>query len=376
MIEYFNKLEEIKVRGTYRTLPHLRLEGKYVEVDGERLLNLNSNDYLGLQALPLLKEEYLHLSSHPLLSSSSSRLLTGNDQTFDAVESQIASAYGLPSALLWNSGFDANSGILPTLVEGETLFLADRLIHASMVEGLRLSRVHFARFRHNDMRHLRRLLEENEGLYRHIWVLVESIYSMDGDRAPLEEVVSLKREYPSMRLYVDEAHAVGLYGGGLGLCEELGLLREVDLLLGTLGKAMGSAGAYSLQSESLREVFISEARPMIYTTALPPLIISWTGFIFEKVLGMDERRSHLNGLIKRLSRQLGRPLESQIVSVIIPGEQKCTEAAEDLRREGFFVRPIRKPTVPEGTERLRLSLTAAMTEDEIDHIGEVLRRWI
>jgi len=179
-----------------------------------------------------------------------------------------------------------------------------------------------------------------------------------------------------MRLYVDEAHSVGLYGHGFGLCAELGLLTGVDLLVGTLGKALGSVGAYSLQSASLRKIFISQARPFIYTTALPPLMVGWSLFLLRKVREMEDRRVHLTEMRQRLGNRIGRTPESQIISLEIPGEQKVAEAAEDFMREGLYVRPIRKPTVPPGRERLRISLTAAMTAEEIDHIGEVVRRWM
>lgn len=377
MIEYKERLQKIRESGTYRSLQPTETEGKYVYVSGKKLLNLSSNDYLGLQELSELAEEYRQSREfRPMMSSSSARLLTGNDRIYQELEQYLAAQYSVPSALVWTSGFAANSGIIPSLVDGETLFLADRLIHASMVEGLRLSGCRFARFEHNDVTRLRDLLERNEGEYRHIWVLVESVYSMDGDVAPLADIVALKRDFPSMRLYVDEAHSVGLCGHGLGLCAELGLLSDVDLLLGTLGKALGSVGAYSLQSASLREIFVSQARPFIYTTALPPLMVGWTLFLLRKVREMENRRAHLVEVRQRLGDRIGRTPESQIISLEIPGEQKVAEAAEDFMREGLYVRPIRKPTVPSGRERLRISLTAAMSAEEIDHIGEVVRRWM
>ena len=377
MIEYKERLQQIRESGTYRSLQPTETEGKYVYVSGKKLLNLSSNDYLGLQELTGLAEEYRQSREfRPMMSSSSARLLTGNDRIYQELEQYLAAQYSVPSALVWTSGFAANSGIIPSLVDGETLFLADRLIHASMVEGLRLSGCRFARFEHNDVTRLRDLLEWNEEEYRHIWVLVESVYSMDGDVAPLADIVALKRDFPSMRLYVDEAHSVGLCGHGLGLCAELGLLSGIDLLLGTLGKALGSIGAYSLQSASLREIFVSQARPFIYTTALPPLMVGWTLFLLRKVTEMEDRRAHLVEMRQRLGDRIGRSLESQIISLEIPGEQRVAEAAEDFMREGLYVRPIRKPTVPSGRERLRISLTAAMSAEEIDHIGEVVRRWM
>ena len=377
MIEYKERLQKIRESGTYRSLQSIETEGKYVYVSGKKLLNLSSNDYLGLQELSGLPEEYRQSREfRPMMSSSSARLLTGNDRIYQELEQYLAAQYSVPSALVWTSGFAANSGIIPSLVDGDTLFLADRLIHASMVEGLRLSGCRFARFEHNDVTRLRDLLERNEGEYHHIWVLVESVYSMDGDVAPLADIVALKRDFPSMRLYVDEAHSVGLCGHGLGLCAELGLLSGVDLLLGTLGKALGSIGAYSLQSASLREIFVSQARPFIYTTAPPPLMVGWTLFLLRKVREMEDRRAHLVEMRQRLGDHIGRTPESQIISLEIPGEQRVTEAAEDFMREGLYVRPIRKPTVPSGRERLRISLTAAMSAEEIDHIGEVVRRWM
>ena len=377
MIEYREKLQRLIAGGTYRTLPHFERDGKYLVLDGERLLNLCSNDYLGLQQIPDLVEEYREAPEYsPLMSSASSRLLTGNDPSYDDLEQYLSSAYQAPSALVWTSGYDANSGIIPTLVDGETLFLADRQIHASMVEGLRLSGCRFSRFDHNDLSRLRNQLEKNEGEYRHIWVLVESVYSMDGDEAPLDAIIALKRDFPSMCLYVDEAHSVGIRGGGLGICREKGLVSEVDVLIGTLGKALGSVGAFSLQSESLRELLISQARPLIYTTALPPIMIGWTLFLLRKVCEMEDRRQHLQEMVRRLGDRVGRTLESQIISLVVPGEERVAEAAEDFRRQGLYVRPIRKPTVPAGTERLRLSLTSAMNAEEIDHIAEVMKRWM
>ena len=148
------------------------------------------------------------------------------------------------------------------------------------------------------------------------------------------------------------------------------------MLIGTLGKALGSVGAFSLQSESLRELLISQARPLIYTTALPPIMVGWTLFLLRKVREMEDRRQHLQEMIRRLGDRVGRTPESQIISLVIPGEGRVVEAAEDFRRQGLYVRPIRKPTVPAGTERLRISLTSAMNAEEIDHIAEVMKRWM
>ena len=357
---YADRLEAVKAAGTFRTLTDLVIDGKYVEMGGHRLLNLSSNDYLGLQAMPELRREFLESGGADLpFSSSSSRLLSGNDRAYREFEELLSSAYHKPSALLWDSGFHANSGIIPVLGGKDTFFLLDRLVHASIIEGIKLSGSGFTRFRHNDVQNLEAQLRRFAGEYKQVWVVVESVYSMDGDLAPLREIADLKHLFPNMMLYVDEAHGVGLFGGGLGLAAETGTLSGVDLLLGTLGKALGSVGAFSLQSPELRSLFISSARPFIYSTALPPFNVAWSRFLFERVLMMDDRRAHLRQIMSLLDPDL----ESPIKSVIIP--DRIDEAVSALTEAGYFVRPIRRPTVPAGTERLRLSLTAALTEADL-----------
>lgn len=374
MTDYTDRLEEVKESGVYRTLPDLTIRGKYVEVSGKTLLNLNSNDYLGLLDCPELQAEFLEkaASQYPL-SSASSRLLTGNDRAYRDFESWLCEVYGAESALVWDSGFHANSGIVPVLAEGDTLIVADRLVHASIVEGIKLSRAAFTRYRHNDLEHLEQILHDNAPKHDRVWIITEGVFSMDGDQAPLRELVALKERYPNVHLYVDEAHSVGVFGDGLGLSAELGLLDRIDLLIGTLGKALGSVGAFSLQSETLRELFVSTARPFIYSTALPPLNIAWSHFAFRHVLEMHDRRVHLRQLMTTFSEILELPILSPILGFILP--EHLEEAVTRLFEQGYYVRPIRKPTVPAGTERIRLSLTAALTEKEVTDLAHALLRW-
>lgn len=373
---YHTLLQSLKEEGVYRTLPDLEIRGKkvYIQNLGKELINANSNDYLGLLDAPEYREAFLDSDEarHLSLSSASSRLLTGNDSVYSAFEAFLSTLYSVPSALIWGSGYHANSGIIPVLALREnSFFIADRFIHASMVEGLKLARCPFTRYKHNDIEELRRILAENADKYSVIWVLTESVFSMDGDIAPLAEIVALKKEYPNLCIYLDEAHAVGVYGGGLGLAWELGVIPDIDIFIGTLGKAMGSLGAYSLQSETLRSLFISSARPFIYSTALPPFNIAWSHFIFQKVLQMQERRAYLWERIHQLASHLELPARSPIFSIILP--HCITEASDLLRERGFYTRPIRKPTVPSGTERLRISLTAAFTPEEVEILSNTLR---
>lgn len=375
MSTYAEILQQVKDEGLFRTLPQIKLCGKYIEMNGRSLLNLNGNDYLGLLDCPELWTEFLDTSAHLYApSSASSRLLTGNDEIYHQFEDYLRTAYSAESALIWDSGYHANSGILPVLTDHDTLIVADRLVHASIIEGIRLSGASFVRFRHNDLDHLSQILREKAPQFDKVWIVTEGVFSMDGDRAPLAEIVEFKHIYNNVYVYVDEAHSVGVFGNGLGLSVELGLSHEIDLLIGTLGKALGSVGAYSLQSSVIRDLLVSRARPFIFSTALPPVMVAWSLFLFQKVREMEHRRSHLFQLMQLMGTE-HHQLSSPITAIIIPGIEAVTSAAAALLDQGYFVRPIRRPTVPAGSERLRISLTAAMTPQEVMNLKQALAPW-
>ena len=211
MDRYRQALEQCQSEGTYRTLPDIEVRGKYIDVEGRQLLNLNSNDYLGLLAEPQLWQRFIEEEGkrrHP--SSGSSRLLTGNSPVAQQFECELANAYGLESALLWDSGYHANTGIPPVLALPNTLFIADKLVHASIIDGLRLSGAPFQRYRHNDLSHLRKILSRYADQYDTLWLITESLFSMDGDIAPLQELVALKEEYPHCLLYTSPSPRDGL----------------------------------------------------------------------------------------------------------------------------------------------------------------------
>ena len=241
------ELAQLEAKANLRQLPQLTHRGKWVEVGGHTMLNLSSNDYLGLAADTELHQTYLEGLSvdRLLLSSSSSRLLTGNFAVYDELEEELAARFGREAALVFNCGYHANTGILPAICTPRTLVLADKLIHASLIDGMRLSSATAMRFRHNDLKHLERLLERYIDSYELVIIVTESVFSMDGDLANLQQLVALKRRYPDkVMLYVDEAHAFGVFGPtGLGLAEAIGCIADIDLLVGTFGKAGASAGA-------------------------------------------------------------------------------------------------------------------------------------
>ena len=272
------ELLTLKEKKNYRSLPQLIHNGRDVTVDGRRMLNLSSNDYLGLANEVSLREAFLKTITPEtfLPTSSSSRLLTGNFTAYQELEQQLATMFGAESALLFNSGYHANTGILPAVSDARTLILADKLVHASLIDGIRLSSAKCIRYRHNDLAQLRRLLEENHGMYEKIIIVTESIFSMDGDCAPLATLQALKTKY-DLKLYVDEAHAFGVCGpGGRGLAAATGT--DCDILVATLGKAIASQGAFVITDGEIREFLVNRLRTLIFSTALPPISLRWSDY--------------------------------------------------------------------------------------------------
>ena len=377
---FSEELEKLKVSGNFRSLPEIAHEGKYIISRGRKMLDFSSNDYLGIAAEGKLWKEFSDSTDirRELPSSSSSRLLTGNFPEFRALEARLAGLFGKEAALVFNSGYHANTGILPALCDGNSLILADKLVHASIIDGIRLSGAKYVRYRHNDYVQLQRLVEDNAAGFRKIFIVTESIFSMDGDEADLARLVDLKHRYGNIMLYVDEAHAFGTRGdNGCGCAEELGVTDEIDLLVGTFGKAAASAGAYVVCDGLIREYLTNRMRTLIFSTALPPLNIKWTDFVISRLPGMKNERKHLREISgyfrKRLAAKgFSSPSTSHIIPIITGDSQAAVLKAGALQEEGFYVLPVRPPTVPSGSSRLRLSLTANMGEKEIDTLSELL----
>ncbi len=380
---YAAELGRLEATGSLRALPRAESLGRWISRDSRRMLNLSSNDYLGLAAEQSLAEEFadsLHSTSSGggwlPLSSSSSRLLTGNHEAYGALEERLAAMYGRESALVLSSGYHMNSGVLPALCDRKTLILADKLVHASLIDGIRLCEGRYVRFRHQDYAQVESILEKEAGGYERIFIVTESIFSMDGDLAPLQRLVEIKRRWPSVMLYVDEAHAVGVRGAnGLGLAEECGCIGDIDLLCGTFGKALASVGAYVVCDRVIKEYLVNKMRTLIFTTALPPVNVAWSLFIMERLQRFGGRRVHLDRISSMLReafalRGMQMPSGSHIIPMIIGSSADAVLRAEDMQRHGFYVLPIRPPTVPEGTSRLRFSLTASLKEEDIAKLIE------
>ncbi len=377
MIKHFKELQESRVAcGQERILRNIDRQSG---VDG-RFINFSSNDYLGLaQDIALQKRFFAEATDADLrLSSASSRLLTGHtDQSAD-LENLLSNLYGGKSALSFGSGYHANSGIIPAITDKNTLIIADKLVHASIIEGLRLSDATSMRFRHNDLKHLSILLEKYSSEYERVILMTESIFSMDGDEAPLKEMVALKGRYPNLELYIDEAHAVGVRGlNGLGCVEDYDLIDKVDYIIGTMGKALASMGAYVICDEVVKAHLINTCRTFIFTTAPAPINQAWSAFILRLQSELDDQRDHLKAISNRLkafleTKGIANKSDSHIIPIIIGDNHSCLAIAEQLQAKGLWVLPVRPPTVPEGSSRLRISLSASISDQEIDYLIDQL----
>jgi len=348
-------------------------------ISGEAMLDLSSNDYLSLgQRCDEFREEFHDRFPDASFSSSASRLLSTKQKYHNSLEEFLSTLYGKPT-LLFNSGYHANVGCVGALSLPSTLILCDKLIHASVVDGLRIAGSEFKRFPHNDMAKLRLIIEKESGKYERIVIVVESIYSMDGDMAPLSELTAIKKEHPEVMLYVDEAHAFGVRGPrGLGVAEERNLIGEIDMLIGTFGKAAASAGAFAVCSEELKSLLVNTARPFIFSTALPPVNVAWTHLMVEKIIGMETERKNLAHISRHFSNCLeqisGKATgsESQIIPYLTGSAAKSLDIASRLHDAGIIALPIRRPTVPPGGERIRFSLGASMTQEMLQPVLDLL----
>lgn len=343
-------------------------------------LDLVSNDYMGLGArCDEFQKEFNSRYEDASKTSSASRLLQRDQNLHSQLEERLDSLYG-KRTLLMNSGYHANVGALSALSIPGTLIVSDKLIHASMIDGIRLGHGDTARFAHNDMAMLRKILEKKASQYKSIIIAVESVYSMDGDLAPLNDIIEIKKEFANVMLYVDEAHAFGVFGErGLGLAEELGILSEIDILIVTLGKAAAGYGAFIATTETLHSYLVNCARSFIFSTSLPPSIIAWNHLMIEKLLTMSKERHVLREISDWFRHEVeaitGRKCQSnsQIVPIHAGSAEKAIAMAATLRDHGIDALPIRRPTVAAGTERLRLSLSAGLTKDDLIRVLETIR---
>ncbi|MDA9825962.1 8-amino-7-oxononanoate synthase [Porticoccaceae bacterium] len=348
-----------------------------LQVEGKSLVNFCSNDYLGLAGHPDIAAALKSAVDQYGTGSGASHLISGHSTAHQQLEEQLAEFTGRPRALLFSTGYMANMGVINALVGRHDLVLEDQLNHASLLDGGHLSRADYKRYKHNNMQQLDYLLEQSTASRK--LIVTDGVFSMDGDLAPLPEMSALAAQHSGW-LMVDDAHGMGVLGAtGGGIVEQQGLtVEQVPVLMGTLGKSFGTFGAFIAGSEALIETLIQFARTYIYTTALPPAIACASSASLQIVRREHWRREHLQSLIQRFragAEQLGLQLmdsQTPIQPVLINNDQRVMEINQQLRSKGFMVGAIRPPTVPAGSGRLRITLSANHSNQQIDQLLDAL----
>ena len=373
---------EIRVRAR---LANLGSKGLLRTLTPPRGIDLSSNDYLGLGAHPRLVQRFAEAVGREGCGSTGSRLLRGHRDGFTAVERRFAAFKRTERSIYFSSGYLANIAVLATLPEKGDVIFSDESNHASLIDGIRLSRAQRAVFQHNDVDDLVRLLSESKNVpVNQRFVVVESLFSMDGDYAPLADYVSVCENFDAV-LFVDEAHAVGVYGDdGSGLIHSAGIDDDVLLSVNTAGKALGVAGAFVAGPAWLIDYLEQRARPFVFSTASPPAVAAALEASLDVIAGEPERRKRLLARVRFLRarlKQAGLPLPtdiSQIIPIIVGDNTAAVKLAQALQQRGFDVRAIRPPSVPDNTARLRVSVNASLSEDDLDRfvdaLGQCLRK--
>jgi len=368
------ELEQIRERGLYRSTRLISgKQGSRVEMDGRDVLMLCSNNYLGLADSPALIQASIAATERYGTSSGASRLVSGTMALHELLETEVAAFKHSQAALVFNSGYAANTGIIAALVGRGDVIFSDRLNHASIIDGALLSSARLVRYPHNDVAALEALLKSHRGTGRAL-IVTDAVFSMDGDLAPLRDLVELKTAYEAL-LLVDDAHGSGVLGeDGSGTAGLLGVAGDVDILMGTFGKALGSFGAYAALSAELRALLVNRARSFIFSTSLPPAVLG-SSLAALKIVGSPAGKVLRESLrtnaacFRSLLSAAGFKLPegtTQIVPVLTGQADVTMRFSEMLLEEGIFVQGIRPPTVPAGACRLRCTVMATHTQRDLE----------
>ncbi|HKL77624.1 MAG TPA: 8-amino-7-oxononanoate synthase [Gammaproteobacteria bacterium] len=348
-------------------------DGRWLRRDQRELLDFSSNDYLGLSRDPGVTAAAEAALRRWGAGGGASRLITGDHPEYAALEAELAGLKGCEDAVVFGSGYLANLGLLPALVDRHDLILADKLNHACLVDGARLSGARVLRYPHGDLAAVRARLARYRHQYRRCLIVSDGVFSMDGDLAPLGELAELATAFDAW-LMTDDAHGVGVVGDGAGSTAAAGLTAaQVPLQMGTLSKAVGGYGGYLCTDRVVADYLRSRARSFIYTTALPPATVAGAAAAVHRIRTDPALCRRPLALARRLSDRLGlAEPESPIVPVVLGRAQAALEAQARLGEAGFLVQAIRPPTVPEGTARLRITLRAPHTEADVDALAEAV----
>lgn len=368
------KLDDLQRRHLLRALRQtVREDGIWVERDGRRLLSFSCNDYLNMSQRPETRQAAIAAIERYGAGSGASRLITGNHPLYAELEARLARLKQTEDAVVFGSGYLANAGIIPVLIGRDGLVLVDELAHACIYAGAQLSRGTVLRFRHNDVAHARELLVRHRAEHDRALIVTDGVFSMDGDIAPLAELDALAHKHDAW-LMSDDAHGLGVVGDGRGSSFSNGVRVNVPLQMGTLSKAVGAYGGYLCASRPVIDLMRNRARTLVYSTGLPPAIVAAS----IAALDLIEREPDYAALPVKKARHFTRLLnlreaQSPIVPVLIGEEQAALAASQLLADEGFLAAPIRPPTVPVGTARLRLTFTAQHPDNEIERLASLVR---
>ena len=380
------RLAAIREQGLHRELRRVDSpQSPHIEINGRPLLNFSSNDYLGLANEPAIREAAIKAVEKFGAGSGASRLICGSLAPHHELEEALAEFKGLEAALTFSTGYAAAVGAIGALVGKEDVVVIDKLVHASIVDGARLSGAKLRVYAHNDLNDLEKILKWADEVHdpkstihspKRVLIVTESVFSMDGDCAPLKEIVELKNKYGAW-LMVDEAHATGLYGTHRrGLAEEMGVTDGIEVQMGTLGKALGASGGYIAGSQTLIDYLVNRARSFIFSTAPVPAAAAAAaaGIRFVQSKKGEERRKILWDRVKEFNATFGAPeFISAIIPVIIGDETKAVAAAAALLKQNIYVPAIRYPTVARGEARLRVTITAAHSADDVRQLSGAIQ---
>jgi len=372
VVDAARELNKIAQQGNLRRLPGIdrpcpgRIEAPGLE---RALIDFSSNDYLALSCHPRVVQAAAEALDRYGSGGTAARLMSGETRLHRQLEADLAGLCGTEAALLFGSGYLANIGVIPQLVGRKGRVFTDRLDHASIYDGARLASARLVRFRHNDLDHLEELLKRH-GTAENL-VVVESVYSMDGDFAPLADLIGLKERY-GFTLMVDEAHGIGVFGDhGGGRVEELGVRQGVDLVMGTLGKALGGYGAFVAARQPIVDLLVNRARSFIFSTSLPPATVAAARCALAIARDGGDLRKTLHAKATFFKEALHReagfecPSPSQIIPVTVGESKQAVRLSLSMREQGFYVHPVRPPTVPEGSARLRFTVTLHHSDDDL-----------
>lgn len=371
---YKEKLDKLKQTSNLRTVKNIVQDGKYVIFENKKLLNLSSNDYLSISIDNNIKDNFLS-SYKGKIQNPSARLLSGSNKIYNELEEKLKTILNKDGSLLFNSGYHANVGIYSSLLNKDDVVFIDKLNHASIIDGIKLSGAKLIPFNHLDYQDLEENLVKYRKNYKNSIISTETLFSMDGDFSDIKKLVELKDKHDSF-LIADEAHTFGVYGKGRGYVFESNLINEVDLIMGTFGKAIGSYGAFAAGNKILIDYLINYARSFIFSTALPEISVQFTNYVIDNyILDKDKLQNKLFD-ITNYTHQKFKNLNilgtSYIIPVLTKDSKLALKLSNKLIKEGFYILPIRYPTVKKGLERIRISLNPSITKDEIDKLYSII----